>query len=123
MEKIYKKEGIQLITCDGYNYPIICQRTNDGNELLDSLCKIVDSKQMNNFWFCYAKAVPEEDNLADCEAYTFFSLKGKTIGKTKALKNIKSQITIIDNTDKVTEIFKKTNTLIVEPSVCFTIGY
>lgn len=82
LEKIYKKEGIQLITCDGYNYSIICQRTNDGNKLYDSLYEIVDTKQMNNFWFCYA--IPDEKgiNLKIFETYTFYSLKGKTISKT-----------------------------------------
>ncbi len=83
LEKIYEEEGIKPITCDGKNYTIICQKTNDGNELHDSLYEIVDTEQMNNFWFCYA--IPDENviNLKICETYTFYSLKGKTISKTE----------------------------------------
>jgi hypothetical protein len=105
LEKIYKKEGIQLITCDNYNYPNICQKKNDGNQLDDTLYKIIDTKEMNNFWFCYAIQNSKEIIMKDCETYTFYSLKGKTIGKTDSFDKVNLKLSI--NEENVhSQIFK-----------------
>jgi hypothetical protein len=87
-------------------------------DLKDTLLEIVGQKK--NFWFCYALANPNKIKLEDCEAYTFFSLKGKTIGETKELPKPELQLKIIDNTKA--SIFKKSGSTVV-PSLDFTRSY
>lgn len=89
-------------------------------ETKDTLNVIVN--MMNNFWFCYALANVSKKKLYDCEAYTFFSLKGKTIGQTKNCPKPDMPIMIIDKTDS--SIFKISKSdMTIKPSGDFTEGY
>lgn len=68
-----------------------CPITNvyKNNKVLnDSLYEIVDPLLMNNFWFCYAELPDGVIANEDMEAQTFYSLKGKTISKTKNFKDV-----------------------------------
>ena len=78
----------------------------ENDVLNDSLKNIIDHN--NNLWFCYAETATSI-NLEYPEGQTFFSLKGKTLSKTKnfdtLLKNTKKLYHIkYDNTCK--HIFK-----------------
>lgn len=104
--------------CVKENYPITEQEL-DGEKIQDTLFDIVVGK--NNSWFCYASADVTKKKLSDCEATTFYSLKGKTIGKTKNCPKTGIQIEIVDNTDssilKISESDKS-----IKPSEMFP-GY
>jgi hypothetical protein len=105
--------------CVKDNYPITEQKL-EGKKIDDTLYNIVVGK--DNFWYCYAHADVPKKELSDCEATTFYSLKGKTISKIKKCPKPSISIEIIDNTD--TSIFKISKSdLTIRPSEDFTIGY
>ncbi|WP_396196204.1 hypothetical protein [Flavobacterium sp.] len=76
--------------------------------LNDTLKQIIIKN--NNFWFCYAELKENIDlincKLEDYEALTFYSLKGKTISKTKNIDKISKNIQISFENNKLENIFK-----------------
>ncbi len=109
--KIIEKNDIEKITNDNNN-PItrfksvkdtLIELYNEGNKI----------NHLNNLWFCYALLNGNKDflncKLEDFEALTFYSLKGKTISKTKKIKDISSNIQICFEGNELENIFKRNN--------------
>lgn len=94
------------------NVPITLDTFKDWID--DPLDEIVNNK--NNFWFCYADDRSYENKNANdneirafyesLESLTYYSLKGKTISKTKKFETISDNIQVKCN-DNLINIFKE----------------
>lgn len=97
--------------------PITKFNEDNGHIIKDSLMGIFDysnkSIHKNNLWFSYALYKDSQDfincKLEDFEALTFYSLKGKTISKTKKIDNISKNIQVCYEGDELENIFKCNN--------------
>lgn len=97
--------------------PITKFNEDNGYIINDSLMRIYDysnkSIHKNNLWFSYALFTDSQDfincKLEDFEALTFYSLKGKTISKTKKIDNISKNIQVCYEANELENIFKCNN--------------
>lgn len=114
LSEIYPTLKISRVITD---HPITEQKIS-GIPIQDTLEDLVIS--MNNFWFCYAaQDTVTKALLEHCENYSFYSLKGKTVSKTKNCPDPDSSLSINDHTSS--KIFKYVGKRIT-PTSCFP-GY
>lgn len=97
--------------------PITKFNEDNGYIIEDTLREIYNytnqTKHKNNLWFSYALINDCQDfikcRLEDFEALTFYSLKGKTISKTKKIDDISKNIQICFEGKELENIFKCNN--------------